>query len=1658
MTGKKILRKTLKIVAWILGSIIVLLLLILILIQIPAVQNFAKNKIVAYLENKIHTKVSIERLSIDFPKQVVLEKVYFEDQQKDTLLSGGKIQVDIALLKLLSSTVQVDYLGLEDMYVNIKRLEPDFVFNYDYIIKAFASADTTTTSSDSSSMTFELGEVVLKNIRLRYRDDVTGNDGVFRLGKFDTRINTFDPEKSVYAIPDINVAGINASLRQYKPLLEPEPEPVVEAESNEPINIDLQLNNINFEEINFDYSNDVSALKSTLNLGKFAVAVNQIDLSKLYVNLEQIQLSNTAVEVVLGKSQQAVIAKEEVKKEAAAQINNPWKIEVANIDLDSNRLRYDDNNQKKIAKGLDYNHIAISDFILSSRDIVLTPNEYKGTLSRFSFKEQSGLQVKEMHTAFFYGDKETALRDFVLKTGNSTINTNIQAKYPSIDEVSKKPGLLYVDAALTNTSVAIKDILLVNPSLEEQLKNNANGVIKVNGQAKGYVSNISIPGFSLTGIGQTSIQLAGNIRGLPDAKNAYYDVKLNKFNTTKKDILALLPPKTLPDSIQLPEAINTSGYFKGTLNDFNGQLNAKTDKGNADVTASMTGKGKTYKVKAVLDDVDLGYILTQPQNFGKVTLEANADGGGTDYKTMNTVLNAKVVSAEVKGYTYKDLQLDAKLNNGDASISSAMDDPNIRYNLEAKANVKGTYPSSLQMQLQLDTINLYALHLMDSLFTLHSVISADMVSTNPDSLIGSVFVTNTKLVKTDKVYVTDSIKLVAEREGNTQSIVLNSEAATLDWKGEFKLTETGDQVMQTIKRYYHLPYTVKDTTFSPQQWLMNIVVDPSAPVVLRFVPELRGSDTLGARIAFNSDAKDLNIQLRGPHLQYGEQAIENIDITAATETQQLNYAIKADRLGSKSFRLYKTSVEGSLANNELFTNILLKDLNDKDRYHLAAKIDQPDSNAYRISLNADSLLLNYEKWQISDDNYLHYDSTGIIANNFGISNNTQSLVINSETKSTSAPLDITFKDFRIKTITNFANQDSLLMDGLINGNVVANDIMKAPVFTSDLTIKDLSYKTDTIGSVSIKIDNKAANAFNSEIKITGNGNDVQLAGQYYTGEGRMDMKLDINNIDLSTVKNFAAGQLKDAGGNLQGNVSIAGTTKKPDINGSIHFSKAFLTPAALGATFKLPNEEINVSSEAITFNNFTMVDSAGNKAVLNGKVLIADITNPGFDLTFKADDFTAVSSTQADNQLFYGRLNMDADVQLKGSVDAPDVKATFRANKKTDFSFVLPSSDPEVVSREGVVNFVDMDAKTTPEPEKTLQDTVIQYKSLAGMNIDVTVETDTAAIFTLVVDERNGDALKVKGDAELSGGIDQSGKLTLAGNYELQSGSYQVSLSLLKRKFDIQKGSILTWKGDPMTADVNITAMYELKAAPIDLMESQLAENEENRYKEKIPVQVLLKMNGELLKPQISFDITLPESISGEWSDVEDKLTQMRTNESEMNKQVFALLLLGRFTQEDPFVTSAGTSTEAMVRQSVSRLLTDQLNRLASGLVKGVDLSVGLTNESDYTSGTEENRTELNVAVSKSLLNERLKVTVGSDFVVEGAAETNQNTSNIAGDVQLDYQLTKDGRYRLRAYRINEYEGVVEGQVVETGLTFAFVLEYDQFRELFNKNKKNKRK
>ena len=64
-----------------------LVLLVFFAIQIPGVQNFAKNKAVDFLKNKTKTEVSVGNFRLKLFNSVELGDVYIEDLHKDTLLT-----------------------------------------------------------------------------------------------------------------------------------------------------------------------------------------------------------------------------------------------------------------------------------------------------------------------------------------------------------------------------------------------------------------------------------------------------------------------------------------------------------------------------------------------------------------------------------------------------------------------------------------------------------------------------------------------------------------------------------------------------------------------------------------------------------------------------------------------------------------------------------------------------------------------------------------------------------------------------------------------------------------------------------------------------------------------------------------------------------------------------------------------------------------------------------------------------------------------------------------------------------------------------------------------------------------------------------------------------------------------------------------------------------------------------------------------------------------------------------------------------------------------------------------------------------------------------------------------------------------------------------
>lgn len=488
----------------------------------------------------------------------------------------------------------------------------------------------------------------------------------------------------------------------------------------------------------------------------------------------------------------------------------------------------------------------------------------------------------------------------------------------------------------------------------------------------------------------------------------------------------------------------------------------------------------------------------------------------------------------------------------------------------------------------------------------------------------------------------------------------------------------------------------------------------------------------------------------------------------------------------------------------------------------------------------------------------------------------------------------------------------------------------------------------------------------------------------------------------------------------------------------------------------MPNETISFTEQGVNFNNFTIIDSLNRRATINGGVLTTDYTNFKFNMDVRTNNFRLMNSTAADNDMIYGTVFLTSNIKVRGDLNQPDVNMTVKVEKGTKFFFALPADDPSVIEQEGIVQFIDADAPPF-NGQKALKSDSISKAPVKGINLTAKLEVDPEAELNVVVDPANGDALKVKGDANLTATMDPSGKISLTGRYEIKDGSYNLSVGPLgKKAFKLVAGSTIVWTGDPMSANVNLSALYEVNAAPIDL----LNEPDNIQAKTKLPFQVYLMMKGELLKPIISFKLDLPENERGALSGtVYTKLQNVNRNESELNKQVFALLALNRFIANNPFesLSGGGGGVSTLARSSVSKILTEQLNNLASDLIKGVDINFGVNSSEDYSTGSLQQKTDLEVGLSKKLLNDRLTVTVGSSFGLEGPQPQGQSSTNIAGNVNVEYALSKDGRYRLRAYRRNQNEGVIEGQIIETGLGFALVVDYNKFREIFRKRSRRNR-
>jgi hypothetical protein len=560
---------------------------------------------------------------------------------------------------------------------------------------------------------------------------------------------------------------------------------------------------------------------------------------------------------------------------------------------------------------------------------------------------------------------------------------------------------------------------------------------------------------------------------------------------------------------------------------------------------------------------------------------------------------------------------------------------------------------------------------------------------------------------------------------------------------------------------------------------------------------------------------------------------------------------------------------------------------------------------------------------------------------------------------------------------------------------------------------------------------------------------------------KLDLRIDIDALPIKTIQALSMGSFTEGSGGLHGAFGIGGSTRKPVITGSVLFDDVFFNPSVLNNRLHLKNQKIEIKPTGIYFDHFTVLNRENQPAHIDGVVTIDKFPDIGFNLLVSADDFLVFNTTAKDNKMFYGKMIIDCRIRVKGSGNFPLVESDMKLDGGSYLTYAVPDRTATIDKGEGAVLFVDS-AVSHPAAigKKNEKDRKGRFK---WFDVASDIEIDKKATLRLLIDPASNDSLVVRGSGKAHVGLKQGGKVNVTGLYTLTDGNYMVSFkSVIKRKFTIERGGAIIFNGDPLNADVDIRAVCAVSASPFDLVADQisgLSDTDKNGFRARLNFLVFLKLRGSLTKPDISFELQLPLEDKGALGGVVNaKLLLLNSDPSLLDKQVFALLTLGRFLQENPIASSNGNTISYVARSGVSSFLANQLNQLGAQVIPGVELNFDVQSFEDYSSGQATGRTQVGIGLSKQLFSERLIVQVGGIIDVEGAKAKQNTTNEIAGDVVVEYKMTDDGRFRLKGFRKNLNEDPLEGQLTETGAGISYTRNFNKWKNLFKSPRKMDKK
>lgn len=527
-----------------------------------------------------------------------------------------------------------------------------------------------------------------------------------------------------------------------------------------------------------------------------------------------------------------------------------------------------------------------------------------------------------------------------------------------------------------------------------------------------------------------------------------------------------------------------------------------------------------------------------------------------------------------------------------------------------------------------------------------------------------------------------------------------------------------------------------------------------------------------------------------------------------------------------------------------------------------------------------------------------------------------------------------------------------------------------------------------------------------------------------------DIRAHVDELPLPMLGSLLPQNMKLTG-TASGDLKIQG----PDmdhvtINGGLAMSEAGMNYTDLNAKLRFPNDTIRFGRNRLLIRNYKILAANGNPINIRGLVDFSkDMSNPAISLTMTGENVRLIDNKKLElpDQYIYGRLPVNSDIKVSGTASNLNVTGRLEVLSGTNLQFFMQDDPLESSSKvDQMVEFVrfsQIDRMISANRGRNRRQ-VVQTSTDEGLNINLKIDLARDANVTAHLAGTDNNKVEIEGGAALNMRCGTDGLIVMNGTYELNGGKVNYKLPILPmvKTFGISNSSTLVWQdSDPGNPTINITATEEVKSTVNDEAGSRV-----------VKFLVSININGTLDALNMTFDCSAPE---------DGAISQDIASLDAEERSKAALMLLIAQTYIGPGNSSSmglGTANAAL-----NSMLNREMDSMLAGM-KHTSIDLGIDT---YNTDAGNTRTNYSVKVSQNFFNDRFRATIGGQ--VSSGGDVGQSSGARLGDMSLEWLIKRDGSHLMKIFRKTNYESVLEGELIETGISYVQERSAYRLKQLF---------